>query len=353
MRLLVIASRPLEHSGITKIEMDVIDYIYNSVGKIIVACPFGFENEYGKELKERGIECILLPSKKKTVQYMKAISSLIGEKKIDKVYISGNSAMMIFEALPAKKAGSIVITHCHNTRSDFPIINCFSKPLFNLVVDRKIGVSKLASRWAYFGKNVMTIPNGVDLEKFHVDLQVRNKIRSNLGFDSMHVYGHIGAFNKQKNHKRLIGIFSEILKKDKNAILLLIGDGELREEIIKTVDKLGILSRTRFVKYTKNPEVYYQAMDALIMPSLHEGLCLAALEAQACGVPTLVSDVFAEETFVTKRCEKMSLENSDTMWAEKAISMLSNEREDATREFIEKRMDYESMMSSIAEVLLQ
>ena len=352
MNILVLASRPLEHSGITKIEMDVIDYIGNSAN-IIVACSFGFENEYGGKLREKKIDCVDLPSKKKTIKYMKAITALVKNKNIDKVYISGNSAMMIFEALPAKMAGSVVITHCHNTKSDFPLVNYLSKPIFNLVVDKKIGVSELASKWAYWGKNVMTIPNGVDLKRFHLDLKERDEMREKLKCSNAHVYGHIGAFNRQKNHKRLISIYSEILRRDEDAVLFLIGDGELREDIKRTVDDLHISDKVKFIGFTTSPEKYYQALDIMIMPSLHEGLCLAALEAQACGVPILVSDVFAKETFVTEKCEKLSLDVPDYMWAEKAISMLSKIREDTNKEFVRKRMDYDSMMYSIAKVLLQ
>lgn len=352
MKILILASRPLEHSGITKIEMDVIDYIGNLVD-IIVACPFGFMNEYGKKLREKNIECIDLPSKSNTIRYMKAISKLVKEKNIDKVYISGNSAMMIFEALPASVAGSTVITHCHNTKSDYPLINYLSKPMFNLVVDKKIGVSELASKWAYLGKNIITIPNGVDLKKFHVDFEARDEIRASLGFEDAHVFGHIGTFNKQKNHIRLIEIFLEIIRNDKDAVLLLIGDGVLKDNIKKMVDDQHISDKVKFIDFTTEPEKYYQAIDVLIMPSLHEGLCLAALEAQACSVPTLVSDVFAKETFVTSKCQKLSLNDSNIIWAKKAISMISTERNDMSKVFIGKRMDYDSMMSSIATVLLK
>lgn len=352
MKILILASRPLEHSGITKIEMDVIDYIDESAD-IIIACPFGFENEYGKILMEKNIRCIDLPSKRKVLKYMKEVYRLIRREGINKVYIHGNSAMMIFEAFPSSIAGASVVTHCHNTKTDYPIINYLAKPLFNIVVDEKIGVSKMASKWAYSGKKIITIPNGVDLKRFCVDMNVRDRIRRELKCEYNHIYGHIGAFNKQKNHVRLISIFREILEIDKDAVLLLIGDGDLKLSIQDFAKKLSIEDKVIFLEFTHNPEDYYQAMDVMIMPSLHEGLCLAALEAQACSVPVLVSDVFAEETFVTDKCQSLSLNEGDVVWANKAISMIDTERIDTSDQFLEKGMDYETMMRKIANILLQ
>jgi len=351
MKVLVLASRPLEHSGITKIEMDVVDYIGSSA-TLEVACSFGFDNEYGEILNKKKIKCIVLPQKKKTISYMRAIKKIIKDDAIDVVYINGNSAMMVFDALPSKIAGAKVVTHCHNTKTDFPIINYLAKPLFNLVVDKKIGVSKLASEWAYWGRNVTTIPNGVDLDRFKIDLKKRDDFRKQLGIDDKHVYGHIGNFNKQKNHERLLSIFSEILKKDCNAVLLLIGDGELKRHIIETAEQDGLSNNIIYQDFCNRPEDYYQVMDLIIMPSLHEGLCLAALEAQACGVPILVSDVFAEETFVVDNCRKLSLDENDEQWAELSISMINLARKDESEKFLEKKMDYESMMSRIVETII-
>lgn len=352
MRILILASRPLEHSGITKIEMDVINRIAGSAD-IIVACSFGFDNEYGRELRKRRIRRITLPPKDKVYRYMLAIASLIKKEKIDEVYIHGNSAMMIFEALPSKIAGAKTITHCHNTKTDHAIIHYIAKPLFNFVVDEKIGVSELASSWAYAGKRITTITNGVDLSRFHLDLKSREDVRTKLCCNDKHVYGHVGAFNRQKNHIRLLHIFKAILEIDKDAVLLLIGDGELEKQIINLANELDISEKVLFMGFIQDLEKYYQAMDVMIMPSLHEGLCLAAMEAQACGVPVLISDVFAKETLVTDTCKSLSLKSQDMEWAKMAVSMLNHEREDKSDVFLKKGMDYDTMMEKIVQIILK
>lgn len=351
MKIMMLASRPLEHSGITKIEMDVIERI-RPLCEILVACSFGFDNEYGELLKENGIKCITLPSKKKTFSYMKAIKRGIKKENIDEVYINGNSAMMFFDALPSKMAGARVVTHCHNTKSDFPIVNYLAKPVFNMIVDKKIGVSELASKWAYMGKNIVTIPNGIDLNRFYIDTEDREGIRKQLNVERKHVYGHMGTFNNQKNHKRLIDIFNTIQKKDDKAVLLLIGDGELKTDIKNKVETLKLSSKVIFVDFTNNPERYFRAMDLAIIPSVYEGFCMAALEAQACGAPVLTSDVFPEEIYVTDRCQRLSLSKTDDEWAEKAISMLGYEQYDISKMIKDKNMDHDSMINSIINILL-
>lgn len=347
----MIASTPLFSDGLTKIEMDIIDY-NKGVIDFEVACGFGFENDYGRKLKDQRIICHILPPKKHIFHYMKAIRKLIRFQRYDAVYIHGNSAMMFLEAIPAKLAGVRVITHCHNTKSDFPAVHYIMKPLFNLVVDQKIGCSELASKWAYSGKNIITIPNGVDIERFSFNLHRRETIRKKLGWEDKKIIGHIGRFKKQKNHKRLIEIFQEISKEDPDYRLLLIGDGELKKEIKQQIECAGLEKQTLQVDHVENPEDYLMAMDIVIMPSLYEGLCLCALEAQACGTPVLVSDVFTEETFVTPLCRRISLEQDNTYWGKEAQSWIHQNRRSAGKLFEEKGMSYSNMMSRIQSVLL-
>ena len=163
-RILLIASRPLSCDGLTKIEIDIINRFYKEI-EFSVACAWDFDNEYGNKLKKLKLDLFKLPAKKNVFQYFAAIFKLVKRKKFDAVYVHGNSAMMIMEALPAKIAGCPqVITHCHNTKSNFPIVHYLAKPLFNYVVDVKIGCSSYAAKWAYFGKKVKVVNNGINVE---------------------------------------------------------------------------------------------------------------------------------------------------------------------------------------------
>ena len=255
-QILLIASRPLANDGLTKIEMDVIKY-NKGIIDFEVACGFGFDNLYGDQLHKQQIKCHSLPQKKKAFEYMRAIYKLVKKEKYDAIYIHGNSAMMFMEAIPSKIAGARVITHCHNTKSDYPLIHYIAKPFFNMAVDTKIGCSLLASKWAYCGKNIITIVNGVEIDQFKYDEKKRLEVRKSLEWSENKIVGHIGRFSKQKNHKKLINIFSEMYKKDHSMRLLLIGDGDLKNEIENQIRNMKLENVVCIINQTEKPPGLY------------------------------------------------------------------------------------------------
>lgn len=350
--ILLLVSRPLANDGITKIEMDVIDFNKDII-VFDVACAFGFDNSYGEKLKKEGIKCFKLSPKKSVLSYINSIMKLVQAQKYDAVYIHGNSAMMFFDSLPAKMARTKVITHCHNTKSDYPIVHYIIKPFLNLTVDEKIGCSSLASKWAYCGKNIKTIVNGVDVDKFKFNEEIRQSVRSELDWREQKIVGHIGRFNYQKNHEKLIRIFKRIHKLDDSCRLLLIGSGELKEQIEEQIADLELENVVKIIDHTDVPQDYMQAMDIMIMPSRFEGLCLVTLEAQANGMPVLIDEFFTPESVATEQARTLGLEDSDDVWASKALNMIKEGRRDVTQQIKDKKMDYSDMMSSIRDELLR
>lgn len=351
-RILLIASTPLANDGLTQIEMDTIEFNQDVI-QFEVACGFGFDNSYGKKLKDKDIICHILPHKRIVFAYMFAIFKLVKQKKYDSVYIHGNSAMMFMEAIPSKLAGTKVITHCHNTKSNYPLVHYMVKPVFNLAVDEKIGCSSWASKWAYCGKNIITIVNGVDIQKFKYNENKRYEMREKLSWEKCKVIGHIGRFSKQKNHKKLIQIFNEIYKNDHKARLLLIGDGELRKEINEQIRSLRLSDVVCMIKETDCPQDYMQAMDIMVVPSLFEGLCLVAIEAQANGLPVLIDNNFTPETVASDLVEVIELSETNGKWADMVEELIKLGRQDVTEQLLRKKMDKVDMMKRLQEVLLR
>src|SRR5699024_12413484 len=120
--------------------------------------------------------------------------------------------------------------------------------------------------------------NGIDLEKFKYNEQVRKEYRKKLRLENKFVIGHIGRFNMQKNHHFLLQVFNELQKKRSNSILLLIGDGELKEDIIREVEQMGLKDKVRFLGVRKDTRELYQAMDIFLLPSFFEGFPVLAVE---------------------------------------------------------------------------
>jgi glycosyltransferase involved in cell wall biosynthesis len=150
-----------------------------------------------------------------------------------------------------------------------------------------------------FGKDTFEfVPNGVEVNRFAFQLEKRNEMRKKLNLEQNYVIGHVGRFNLQKNHKYLLKIFKEVLAKCPRARLLLLGDGELLDEIKKLAEEMGLRNAMIFAGVHKDVESYYQAMDAFVLPSLFEGLPVTGIEAQYSGLPCFFSDKITREVAI-------------------------------------------------------
>lgn len=347
----MLATTPFMNDGLTKIEMDVYEYNKSHI-EFEFASSFGFDNEYGSRLKSEGVKCRLLKKKKNVVMYMLSIMKLIRQQKYDAVYIHGNSAMMFIETLPTRLGGcKEIITHCHNTSTKFPVFHYLFKPIFNLLVDKKIACSKLAAKWAYFGKNQYVILNGIQKEKFCFSTNSAMMMKKKLGWENNTVVGHIGRFNYQKNHKKIIDVFRKYSEKDATARLLLIGEGELKDEIVNYVMKNDLADKVKFIGTTDNVAGYMCAMDVFLLPSLFEGLGIVLVEAQANGLPIVISSVCPNEVKIARNVLECKVSDSDEIWAdmlEKAI-IIGRNKEDVLDESI---WSIDAMMKKIADIIV-
>lgn len=131
------------------------------------------------------------------------------------------------------------------------------------------------------------------------------------------VVGHVGRFDEQKNHTFLLRVAAEYLKRSPESMFLLVGDGPLRKDIENQARELGIARQICFAGVrTDVPALMRGVMDVFLFPSLFEGLPLVVLEAQAAGLPCLLSDSIAEETdLVPSLVHRESLASSVTCWA--------------------------------------
>lgn len=175
--------------------------------------------------------------------------------------------------------------------------------------------SELAGRYLFGDKTfnkgeVKIIHNAIDVEKFKYDPEARKKLRKEIGIkDSDFVIGHIGRFVEQKNHRFLIDIFTKVKKEKKNAKLVLVGQGPLREEIEERVKNLGLEKDVFFLGQRSDTNKLYSVFDVFCLPSLYEGLPVVGVEAQANGVPCVFSDRITKEIFVSQNLEIIDIDD--------------------------------------------
>lgn len=230
----------------------------------------------------------------------------------------------------AKKNGiPIRIAHSHNNG----ISNNFKKPLkivmtncYKINANYLFACSETAGKFVFGNDEFKVINNAIDADKFIFNNKTREKIRAELGLEGKIVIGHVGRFELQKNHHFLVEIFREIKRKRNDAILLLIGEGTLKEKIKQKVIDLGLQDSVMFMGTRHDINRIYQAMDVFILPSLFEGLGIVAVEAQAAGIPTICTDTLPKETNLTPLFFPMSLKKSSNDWAEEALRVVRDNK---------------------------
>ena len=258
------------------------------------------------------------------IKYIKDLKKFFKTHKEYKV-IHGHMASLGFIYLKiAKKYGvPIRIAHSHGT-SHLKSIKGYIKFLTFKLEKYYSNVNFACSTEAgiyLFGKHrkFEIIPNAIDFEKFRYNQRIREKIRNEMNIQNELVIGHVGRFNLQKNHIFLLDVFSEIVKKEKEAKLFLLGNGELEKDVRQKIEKLKIEKNVKLLGVREDVNEIYQAMDVFVMPSLFEGLPLTGVEAQVSGLKCFFADTITKEVIITNNAEFISLSMSAKEWAEKII----------------------------------
>ncbi|MFV9551014.1 glycosyltransferase family 1 protein [Algibacter sp. PT7-4] len=187
-----------------------------------------------------------------------------------------------------------------------------------------------AGEWLY-GKNnaskITIINNAINSSLFTYNPNLSLQVKKELGVSGKKVIGHVGRFNEQKNHFFLIKIFNEILKKDKNCVLALAGNGNLMSPIKKEVKKLEIKNQVLFLGLQKNIPKLLQGFDLFLFPSLYEGLPVTLVEAQSSGLPIVTSNTVTTEVDITGLITFLDINNdSESKWAKTVLNKLNYER---------------------------
>ncbi len=236
-----------------------------------------------------------------------------------------------FTLSSAKKAGVPVrIAHSHSSSiSDVglkKVIKLFAKTQMNKYATNKFACSKEAGIWQ-FGKKtqsageVKIIPNGIEIENFLFSEANRKEVRKQYNIEEKaFVLGHVGGFRKVKNHEFLLKVFEKIRKIRKDAVLMLVGSGELEMEIKELAKRLDVLDSIVFVGSVENVGCYYSCFDSFVFPSIYEGLGIVLIEAQANGLPCFASDVVPLEADLSDAYFPLSFNASAEKWAECIIT---------------------------------
>jgi len=254
----------------------------------------------------------------------------------------------------AKKSGLITIVHSHSTSSGSGI-KAIVKNLLQLPLryqaDYFISCSSKAGEWL-FGRNVVAskkhfiVKNAIDIEKYRYNYDVRQKMRGNLGLGDNTVLGHVGGFRDPKNHEFIVDVFKEYHAINHNSILVLVGDGDLKNHIENQVRQYHLDDAVIFTGSRNDVPDLLQAFDYFVFPSKWEGLPVSVIEAQASGLHCLISDKITSEVKISPLVKCLSIDNGTRLWVDNILSTPIN-RSDYTQEIISAGYDMEEVSKSM------
>lgn len=259
------------------------------------------------------------------IKNKREISKVFEENKYVIVH-SHMDAAGYFLLKEAKRAGvPLCISHAHNTANKRKNSRNFKDLIYHTihniaikrlpkVTDIRIACSTEAGKWLFNGSKFIVLNNAIDIDKYAYDLSKRKKVRQELGFNDEIVIGHVGRFALQKNHEYLIDIFADLLKRHGDAKLVLVGTGELLNMIKQKVLTLGIEKNVLFLGVRSDVDELMQAFDVFLLPSLHEGLPVVGVEAQASGLPCVISSSVSPEVKLSDNTRLVSLDSSTLEW---------------------------------------
>ncbi len=250
---------------------------------------------------------------------IKDLRALFEEEKFDIVHVHLNSLTYITPVIEGLKAGCRVIAHSRNAGAASGLSSkllCFiNKYRFPYDKVTLLAVSDKAGEWMFGKRNVLVLNNGLDTSHYRFSEEKRAVFRKEMNLENKNIVIHVGAFREQKNHRRVIEIFNEYHKRNKDGVLLLVGSGELMGEIKTIVKEKELEDSVYFLSRRTDLDVLLSASDYFLFPSFYEGFPNALLEAEASGLRCVVSDTITPQAILDNAIA-ISLNESNNAWVD-------------------------------------
>ena len=300
MKLLIVNTVPFQLNGITSVIMNYYRKLDKSGLQIDFVALSGISDPLLQELEAGGSRVFCLPRKGNPLSYLWRLTRLLRAGRYDALHVHGNSATMALDLLPGVLAGvPMRIAHSHNTTCTHMRAHKLLSPLFQKCCTHALACGDAAGKWLFGSRPFQVLNNGIDLASYRYDETTRLSFRQRIGAEDKLVIGHVGNFVEQKNHDFLLRWFARLAEKRPDAQLLLIGEGELLAQSRQTARELGIIEQVVFLGKSTEVASWLQAMDVFVLPSLHEGLPVVLVEAQAAGLSCFAADTVTAEADLT------------------------------------------------------
>lgn len=288
------------------------------------------ENDYSNEIKNLGGNVYCLGKPKINRSYIKDVDSFFYQHKEEykAIHCHPIFAPEVFGYYAKKHGIKFVIAHSHSTKYSNKKISAIRNWVMNLLVTRFatnfMACSNEASNLFKHvnKKDIYILNNAVDCELYKFNQSIRSNIRKSLNIeDNDIVLGHVGRFSSEKNHIFLLDIFNELLNLDKKFKLILVGEGNLENEIRNHISKLNLHNNVILLGKVNNVHEILNGLDIFILPSIFEGVPVSAIEAQASGLKCFLSDSITKNVNIND-VEYIALSDGAKKWADTIINTI-------------------------------
>lgn len=323
------------NSGVSAVVMNY----YTHLTRERVSCDFllyeSAEHDLEAQIRANGSKIYLMgqPSGSNLAECEKRVEKFFAEhaREYDVVHVHIPNAAFIVLRMAKKYGVPDRVLHSHNARGADGTLKKIRNFVLNkwgisyanyyMACSQKAGAYLFGNRKVKQGK-VVVLNNAIELEKYQYNSENREKLRGELGVGDELILGHVGRFSEQKNHSGLIEIFAKLQERGVPGKLLLLGDGSLRPQIEQLAREKGVFENVIFQGIVSNVEEYMSVMDVFLLPSLYEGLPVVCVEAQAAGLPCIVSANVTREIALTDRVEFIENEKI-TQWCDEIEQLAS------------------------------
>lgn len=284
------------------------------------------------------------------------------ENYFDVIYYNTCDVVSINQLRFAKAAGVPVrIIHSHSSGNQMGINRRMSlrhrlsekhsRKVLDKYATHLLACSQVAGEWMFDGRPFKIIKNGISLPKYRYDEKPRKAIRDTLHIQDEKLIGVIGRVSPPKNPLFTTKVLIKVLENHEDYSAVFVGDGELRTETEEAIRAAGMQDRVRLVGAVDNVNEWMSAVDCLLMPSLFEGLPFVLIEAQAAGLPCVVSSAVSEEANISGELRYVGLDEPVEIWEEAIVQAANSPRYDAERKLIDAGYSIGDSAREVAELI--
>lgn len=301
---------------------------------------------YYKEIKDAGSKCYILPGIKNLIAHTKECNRILNEGNYD--IIHDNTLLLSIPLMRSAERHTVPvrILHSHSAGLGETSIKAKRNELFLPVLKSfatdYAACSDAAAKALFGDGDFIFIPNIVSEDSLSYSPEKRAEMRMKMGVTNKPIIASVGRMAFPKNPFFALEVIKEAVHMLPQIEYWWIGSGALDAEFRTRISEMELDNNIRFLgsKETEELRDLYQAMDVFFMPSRFEGLGMAALEAQATGLPCIVSDAVPSIVDYTGNVKRISLNTSAKDWAKVLVSHANNLKE--RRSYLEelKSSDY-------------